>query len=312
VTSQSELLADPANFVEIARCSLCGSEGRDDVFREEPFHVVRCQDCGLVYVTPRLKPEVLPQVYDEGYWTSEGPKNRGYADYRSQEQLYLKTFRKRFDIIDRYMPEPGRLLDIGCAAGFFLEVARERGWELEGVELSAEIATHAIEHYGFDQIHVGTLETAPYERGSFDLVTMWDVVEHVPDPRTFFEAARAYLRPDGLLILETQNVGSAFAKRMGPKWQHYKHLEHLYHFDSETIERLLDETGFEILENTPDLGGKHVSVAFVRERAERVSNAFRYLLRPLALFDRVNFYVNLNDEMVIAARPKKTAGNGSS
>lgn len=304
MTSQSELLADPTNFVEIPHCNLCGGETRDEVFCEEPFHVVRCQDCGLVYVTPRLKPEVLPHVYDEGYWTSEGPKNRGYADYRSQEPLYLKTFRKRFSLIERYKPEPGRLLDVGCAAGFFLKVASEKGWEVDGVELSAEIAAHAREDYGFEQVHVGTLESASYEPHSFDLLTMWDVVEHVPDPAAFLAEARNHLKPDGLLILETQNVSSAFAERMGPKWQHYKHLEHLYHFDPKTIRRLLDEAGFEILENTPDLGGKHVSIEFIRERAERVSPALRYLLWPLAPFNRLNFYVNLKDEMVIAARPR--------
>ncbi|MFV2068796.1 MAG: class I SAM-dependent methyltransferase [Pirellulales bacterium] len=305
VTSQSELLADPANFVEIPHCSLCGAEGREEVFREDPFQVVRCEGCGLVYVTPRLKSEVLPKVYDEGYWTSEGPKSRGYADYRSQEQLYLKTFRKRFQLIDRYKPPPGRLLDVGCAAGFFLKVASEKGWQVEGVELSAEIASHAREEYGFQQVHVGTLESAPYEPKSFDLLTMWDVVEHVSDPSAFMELARRFLKPDGLLILETQNVRSAFAERMGSKWQHYKHLEHLYHFDPKTIQRLLDEAGFEILENTPELGGKHVSIAFIRERAERVSPAMRYLLWPLAPLNRVNFYVNLKDEMVIAARPKQ-------
>lgn len=311
MTSQSELLASADNFVEITHCTLCGAAEREEVFCEEPFRVLRCSSCGMVYVTPRLKPEVLPHVYDEGYWTSEGPKHRGYADYRSEEALYLKTFRKRFEIIDRYVDKPGRLLDVGCAAGFFLKVASERGWQLEGVELSPDIAAHAREDFGFEQVHVGTLETAPYEPGSFDLLTMWDVLEHVPDPKALLIEARSFLKSDGLLILETQDVSSAFAKRMGPKWQHFKHLEHLHHFDPRTIRRLFDEAGFEILENTPRLGGKHVSIAFIRERAERVSPAFRYLLWPLAPFNRLSFYVNLKDEMVIAARPKKETASGS-
>lgn len=304
MSSQVELLADHAAFVPVERCVLCGSGERELRFRETPFEVVACAACGLVYVTPRLRPEVLPRVYDEGYWQSEGPKHRGYADYRGDASLYLKTFRKRIGILERHRPGRGRLLDIGCAAGFFLQVALERGWEAQGIEPSAAIAATARDRVGDDRVFVGLLDEAPLAPRSFDAITMWDVLEHVPEPLPFLERARDLLADDGVLILETQNVASRFARRMGPRWQHYKHLEHLYHFDPATITRLLDEAGFEVLENSPRLGGKYVSVGFIRERAERLSRSLRWLLWPLAPFDRLHFYVNLHDEMVLAARKK--------
>lgn len=304
-TPGSSVLAHPENFDEIDQCMLCGSAERSEMFRDEPFRVVRCSECDLVYVTPRLKAEVLPQVYNEDYWSSRSPKERGYADYRSQAPLYLKTFRKRLGLVERFTKQPGRALDIGCAAGFFLKVLHECGWRVDGVELSPDIAKHAREAYGFEQVWIGELETSPFEAKSFDLITMWDVVEHVPDPVPFLQRAAELLADDGCLILETQNVDSKFAKRLGPKWHHYKHLEHLYHFNPTTIAKLLAKVGLEVVHNTPKYGGKHVSIGFIRERATRVHPAMKMLMFPLAPLNAVSFYVNVRDEMVIVAR--KTA-----
>ena len=306
VRATGAVLAAPENFVDVTACMLCGSEERTEKFREEPFTVVECSGCGLVYVTPRLKPEVLPEVYGEEYWRSGAPKERGYADYRQQAPLYLKTFRKRFDLVERFLGRTGRALDIGCAAGFFLKVLKDQGWEVDGVELSPEIARHAREEYGLDQIFVGELEASPYPERSFDLITMWDVVEHVSEPLPFLEKAVSLLADDGIVILETQNVNSRFAQRLGPKWHHYKHLEHLYHFSPATIEMLLGQAGLEIVHNTSKYGGKHVSIGFIRERATRLHPAMKVLMLPLAPFNALSFYVNVHDEMIVVARRKKT------
>lgn len=305
VEARQDLLGDDANFEPIDTCQLCGSHERTEKFRDGVFQVVECSQCGLVYVTPRLKPEVLPKVYDENYWSSDSPKEAGYADYRSDGALYLKTFEKRYELVQRFTDGEGRALDIGCAAGFFLKTLHDRGWHVDGVELSAEIAAHAQQEFGFDDIHVGTIETSPFQKGSYDLVSMWDVVEHVPEPLPFLQESVSYLKDDGILILETQNVASKFADRLGPKWQHYKHLEHLYHFNPTTIEMLLEQAGLEILENTSRYGGKYVTISFIRERATRVHPAMRFALLPLAPFNKMSVYINPRDEMVIVARKKK-------
>ena len=105
---------------------------------------------------------------------------------------------------------------------------------------------------------------------AFDLVALWDVVEHVPDPKALLREAVGYLVPGGHLILETQNVESVFARLLGARWHQYKHLEHLYHFSSTTLRRLLEEAGLEVVHETARFGGKHVSLAFIRERATRI------------------------------------------
>jgi len=236
---------------EITTCQLCSSERTVERFKEDPYTVLECADCGLVYVTPRFSGEALREVYGHTYWRSDKPRVQGYSDYTADEELYLKTYRHRLGFLEHLLDRKLRVLDVGCAAGFFLRIMSEKGHEVAGIELSAEIATHAKEHLGVDAVHVGTLDDVPADHpkiieGSFDLVTMWDVVEHVPDPQSLLRRARKLLKPTGKLVLETQNVSSSFAKLLGRRWHHYKHAEHLYHFNRETIRTLLGQAGFEI------------------------------------------------------------------
>lgn len=298
-----------AAMVPVTSCQLCGGTAVTKLFREDPYTVVRCARCSLVWVTPRHHTDLLHElVYGEHYWRSDAPRERGYADYTRDEKLYLRTFRRRMRFVRRQLPAGTRwkVLDVGCAAGFFLRVAREAGHDVYGVELSEPIAREARRHLGDAHVHVGMLDGARgpgFERGSFDLVTLWDVVEHVPDPQALLQQARAMLRPGGVLILETQNVTSRFARLLGPRWHHYKHAEHLYHFDPRTIRELLAQAGFQVAAITPRFGGKYVSLRFIVERSARLHRSLRWLLSPLQLLGGLSCYVNLRDEMLVVAHP---------
>lgn len=285
-------------------CGLCGSSSRSTKFTDGPFSVVTCQDCGLVYVTPRLSDaSLINEVYDEGYWSSSSAKDRGYTDYRADQRLYLRTYRRRLSVLERHFERPGRVLDVGCAAGYFLSVMQGEGWDVTGLEPSDAIRPLTGELIGADNVRGGLLGEADLEPGSFDLVTLWDVIEHIPSPVEALRHVRALLAPGGKLLIETQNVASLAAKVLGKRWQHYKHAEHIYHFNPETVERMLGEAGFRILENRPWLGGKYVSMGFISERASRLHPALSVLLSPLALLKNAALYVNLFDEMIIVAEP---------
>ena len=229
---------------QITRCQVCGSERRDPKFEDGPYTVYTCGDCGLVYVSPRLTGQALLDVYDESYWKSDNPKERGYADYAKESALYLKTYHKRMKLVSRWLPEKARILDVGCAAGYFLRVAQERGHDVHGVELSEAIAREAIAALGEDRVFHGFLDDAIEARGwpdhSFDLVTIWDVIEHVPEPQGLLASIKRMIKPGGKLLLETQNVDSRMAKRLGKRWHHYKHDEHLYHFDPRALRHQQD------------------------------------------------------------------------
>ncbi len=303
-TANAEALA---SSVEVTRCQLCGSDERDRKFEDGPFTLFTCRGCGLVYVTPRLTGQALHDVYDESYWRSKNPKQRGYADYASESKLYLKTFQKRMALVSRWLPERARILDVGCAAGYFLRIAREHGHDVHGVELSAAIAVEAQKALGEDRVHVGTLDDAvaamDYRPRSFDMVTLWDVIEHLPEPQAVLDRIRELLKPGGRLLLETQNVASRWARLLGRRWHHYKHDEHLYHFDPQTIRRLLEERGFRVLACGSKYAGKYVSFAFLAERAGRLGRLPGLLARPLRLFAPCNLYVNPHDEIIVVAEP---------
>jgi 2-polyprenyl-3-methyl-5-hydroxy-6-metoxy-1,4-benzoquinol methylase len=295
---------DGAAVVTLDACPLCGSDDLRPAFTEEPYTVVRCGSCGLGFVTPRLDESGLVGIYTaESYWTSDSPKTQGYHDYRADEPLYLKTFRKRLGYALRGGPAAGRALDVGCAAGFCMAALRERGFEVHGVEVSEAIGSHARDHFGFgDNVFIGTLEDSPHAEESFDLVCMWDVVEHVPDPRALLAKAYSLLRPGGLLVIETQDIDSRFAKTLGPKWHHFKHAEHIYHFTPATVTEMVRTAGFVPDRLTHRYGGKYVSFQFIAERAGRVHPLISRVLAPIARIENAALYLNFMDEMIVTAR----------
>ncbi|MHC5209688.1 MAG: class I SAM-dependent methyltransferase [Planctomycetota bacterium] len=283
-------------------CLFCGVHEETLRFREEPFRVVACSRCGLVYVNPRLSPERLHDMYQEAYWTSDRACEFGYTEYLAEAPLYLRTYRLRREVILRRKPGPGRVLDVGCAAGFFLKVMVELGWETTGVELSAPMVEYATKELGLADIRRGDMLSLDLPADHWDVVTLWDVIEHLEDPIAHLRAAARVLKPDGLMVIETQNVGSLFARLLGRKWQHYKHAEHLYHFDPHSLERLLDLAGLERVHSSPRHGGKYVSMAFLSERVGRIHPVLSTLAAPLRLLGQRAFYLNFMDEMVVLAR----------
>jgi 2-polyprenyl-3-methyl-5-hydroxy-6-metoxy-1,4-benzoquinol methylase len=299
------LIAEPDTaLVEVTSCPICGGQQLDTAFEEDGYHLLRCRQCGMGLVSPRRGEEDLAGIYiDDSYWRSQSPKTRGYHDYRADEPLYLETFRRRLKFALRGGPVGGTALDVGCAAGFCMQVLRERGFAVSGVEISETIARHAIDHFGFDTVHIGTLASAQFADASFDLITMWDVVEHVPDPEELLRTARKLLKPDGLLVIETQDIDSRFARLLGPRWHHFKHAEHIYHFNPATITTVVQHAGLRVEKMTHRYGGKYVSLHFIVERAGRLHPALSTVLRPLTKFESARLYLNFMDELVVLARP---------
>ncbi len=278
------------------------------LFRDGAHTLVRCASCELVYVTPRrAAAELIREVYDASYWASPAARERGYSDYAADEELYLRTFRRRFDGLAQLLPRSGKALEVGCAAGFSMQVLSERGFEVFGIEPSAAIRALAQQRFGKDRIHAGTLDDAPFAAGSFDLIVMWDVLEHLPDPLCALRKARELLTPSGRLVLETQNVEAFAARMLGKRWTHFKHDEHLVHFSPATLRKALELSGFELVSLSSRGAGKLVSPRFIAERARRVAPWLAWCFAPLARLPIDGVYVNPLDEMIAVARAKGAA-----
>ena len=282
-------------------CLLCGTDDYATRFSDPPFRIVRCAECGLVYTLPRLPTARLVEMYQDAYWRSPKARSFGYTDYLRERDRYLRTFRLRSKVIDRYKPASGRVLDVGCAAGFFLKVMEEKGWETTGVDISAPMAAFARQELNLN-VFSGTLEQQQFEEQSFDVITLWDVIEHLDDARAVLASARRLLKHDGILVLETQNVESMFARFMGRRWHHYKYEEHLWHFSPKTLSSLLALEQFEVVEMSSRWAGKYVSVNFALERSARIHSVLPHLLRPLRCLGNLSTYVNPLDEMIVVAR----------
>jgi SAM-dependent methyltransferase len=171
----------------------------------------------------------------------EGAEDQGYANYADVEKALRPHFQRRLHTINTYLPDRGRLLDFGCAAGYFLQIAQHDGWHIAGVELSRAMAEQASQM--LDVPIATTLDDLP--PGQFDAITLWEVIEHMPDPLAVLRQLCARLRPGGVLMLSTPNTGHWQAVRAPELWRSYRPPSHLIYFTAATLEETLRTAGFE-------------------------------------------------------------------
>jgi 2-polyprenyl-3-methyl-5-hydroxy-6-metoxy-1,4-benzoquinol methylase len=194
-------------------------------------------------VSPPPTQQELTHFYQQaGYYKDSA---LGYADYFGQRASHERLAHIRLQRIERLYPRRGRILDVGCAAGFFLHVAQVRGWEPRGVELSAEMAAYASKLIGRPIMpRVVDLDVEP---ASFDAVTLWEYIEHIPDPGDEVRRLVALLKPGGILALSTPNTTYWTAVHRPDRWREFKPPAHIGFFTSETLRRLLESCGLQVV-----------------------------------------------------------------
>lgn len=225
-------------------CNLCEADNFSPYCAVGPFHVVRCNECGLFCTNPRRSHEETKGLYSETYFSSDDPSSFGYDDYSTHAEGLREVFANNLNIIESYLRPPASILDVGCAFGYFIEVASSRGWKAEGVEISG-FASEAARRKTGASVRTGTLATAALEASSFDAVTMWDMLEHSLDPSAELAEAFRILKPGAYLFMTAPNAGSLMARIMGPQWYGFKSAaEHNYFFSADTIGRMLEKAGF--------------------------------------------------------------------
>ncbi len=291
---------DPAHLEEAA-CILCGPAPVRTRIDSPPFRVVECERCTLVFLSPRLAPASREALYTGDYFKSPIARERGYTDYVADGDCYLETFRRRAAPLLAWRAK-GRVFEAGCAAGFFLSVMRDAGWSTYGVELNPAMAAHARERFGLGGVVNGRVEDWDGRDAPYDLIALWDVLEHVGDPAALLASVKPWLAADGRLVIETQDVASPTARLLGKRWHHYKHGEHLFHFSPRTLRTLLERGGFEVLSWTRRGAGKLIPYRFLVERSERILPALTPVLARMPGLEGKTFYVNPRDEMIVTAR----------
>jgi len=154
-----------------------------------------------------------------------------------------KKFHYRMAEVERFQPDKGRILDIGCSFGFFLDVARTRGWQTAGVEIGEYAATFARDKLGLD-VYRGDLLDAPFEPGHFEAITMWNVLEHLDDPLSQLARINSLLKPNGSVVFTTGDTDSYMRRLQGLRWRALIPPIHVANYNAGAVERLLGKTGF--------------------------------------------------------------------
>jgi SAM-dependent methyltransferase len=258
-----------------AACFLCGGAEATRVWTTPDrnfgvpglYHVVRCRRCGFLYQRPRVSDDHLADCYPDEYPRHQDPPIRtpfrgsrtrlqavryalsrhfGYDVYRdsgvpfrARLRGWLLVRRLKWDC-PPWLGQ-GRYLDVGCGSGWALGVASALGWRVSGIEVDAPAAEKA-RRFTHD-IHVGDALTAGFAPGSFDLITAFHVLEHVPEPVTLLRRMLEWLAPGGRLVIEVPNVGGLGARLFGADWYALDLPRHLSHFTSASLDEAVERAG---------------------------------------------------------------------
>jgi 2-polyprenyl-3-methyl-5-hydroxy-6-metoxy-1,4-benzoquinol methylase len=303
--------------MEYVSCNLCGSNQTRLVFPNtisnpkqpqnlEAFRctssgygrhhaIVQCLNCGLIYSNPRWDDSELINSYE----AVEDPL------YLQEREGRVLTFEQHLHPLEKITGQAhGRkLLDVGCYIGVFLEIAAKHGWEAWGIEPSQWAAEQA-KKLGLNVIH-GTLSAANLPEASFDVVTLWDVIEHLSDPMAEICRAHRVLKPGGLVVIHTMDIDSLFARVMGPRWPWLMEM-HIYYFSQRTMAAMLRKAGFQVIRSGPH--GRFQTLGYL---GTRFTALFGQAGRPVdwilnaTRLRRATVPINLGDLFTVYARKEK-------
>lgn len=242
---------------EKVRCNLCGA----DDFRVlhslgEEGNIVKCRECKLVYRNPRPTQREIDQWYEQDFHLAEYKTLYG-VEYAQDRESISKIAQQRMKVINS-LTKPGRILDVGCAAGFFLDVARTQGWEPFGVEVSPYIAKFAREQMKLN-VFQGELHKAKFQDNFFTATTIWYVLEHTQNPPAILKEMARVTKVGGIVAVSCPNIGGTYYRFCTSEWlKEQPPLHHFYDFSAKTLSKMMENAGLRVEKVT--YGGKIFSI----------------------------------------------------
>lgn len=229
-------------MVNMISCPVCCSFDSRLFLKKNGYDIKICSDCQTLYVSPRPTLADLTSFYNrQDYYQSS---DLGYLCYLGEEKQRRIEAQKRLRIINSLLPIKGKLLDLGCAAGFFLDEAHNSGWFVVGTELSNDMRQFAFHKLG---VHVFS-DTNIFKSYSFDVVTMWEYIEHLVDPLNELQSIRNLLKTNGVICISTPNTAHLQLDQNPQAWWEFKPPAHLTFFTAKTLQQLVETAGYEILQ----------------------------------------------------------------
>ena len=298
-------------MTEETRCNLCGERVvvPDAVrWHKDGFDVVQCPGCGLLFRAKLPAETELEEIYGADYFVDRSAHGgQGYAHYLADEEVHRLVARRRLDLLERFGARDP-LLDVGAAAGFFLDEARARGWRVRGADVSDAMAGEA-RRLGLDVV-TGRFDQLEAEPGEFGTVTMWDYIEHTLDPVRELRRARALLSGSGVLALSTGDSATAVARLSGSRWHLLTPRHHNYFFTGRTLQQTLHRAGFRILWTGHP--GARYTLRYLVHKLRTAAPRSRALAQAdervaPSRIGRVTVPVNLRDIITVVAQPGEEA-----
>ena len=326
--------------IEFVKCNLCGEDNtkllfqapvrdyRSGVYNRDIWDIVQCENCDLIYTNPRIDDDARAGLYS---FKTPGDEKFVKEWFIENADLQRHVWQRFLGAVQQY-DQPGRLLDIGCGAGAFLVEARKNGYDVVGQEVSGFFIEYCRESHHLE-IYDDFLENLEIPEQSFDFVTIFDVIEHHPNPDLLLKQINSLLKPNGIIVVGTHDIGNWIARYHGVNWRYIKPIGHITYFTRKTLMAMLKKNGFDILQ----VGGSHT---IDKSKTKRIKNnvvqflrliLFRSLIlfiyKPITkriprltrweiklgkgrlnhkkLLMRAGDQVNMNDNMLIIARKKE-------
>ncbi len=262
----------------VSNCPLCESGRQSDAYmRFALYGVVRCDDCDLYYLSPRLKEAAMLERYKSETYFSGGESGYAQSDYEEQEKALRRTFHRLLRNLEIRGLTGGSVLEVGCGYGYLLDEARGFFDTRVGTDFSSTAVELA--RAKADRVYEGGVEEVP-ESEKFDCVIATQVIEHVYEPKKFMELLAGRLKPGGKAVVATPHMGSFWRRIMGHKWASFKLPEHVLYFNSRSLAKLLKDANLQQIDHIPHPHAFPLSLVLAKLK-----------LPSLPVFDKIDIWI---------------------
>ncbi len=291
---------------KIKICSLCGKKGAYSHFVKLGHQISKCPNCDLYSLNfAGDYQKFITTYYSKGFFTG-GKLYRAYADYVGDKKTVLKNMKKYLTVIRKFKKK-GKLLDLGCAMGFLIEEANQWNYDAYGVDISEYAVNIAKKLVGNNRISMGKVEDLDMVLGknnSFDIVTMFDLIEHLENPKEVLKKVAKVMNKDGILVIQTGDAGSTWAKLMGKNWHFFAPPQHFYFYSQKNMRDLLQQAGFKVVKIQKV--GKWVSLRYLFHMMRYINKDtlgdIFYHFTAKNFLGLIPVFMRMNDNMVVIAK----------
>lgn len=220
-------------------CILCNKDSLTKLFTKTRWDIVKCNNCNLIFANPLPAESEIEAFYNN--YSNES------SEERINKYLRLKTSRekrnrRKLKLLEKIQGGKGRILDIGCGLGLFVKGAASMGWIAHGVDFDRDLVEYGKKTFNLN-LHCGELEKAKFPDKYFDVITMYNLLDHLREPIKFLKEVKRILKDGGVIYLNVHDAGGWKAKRYGSEWDAYCPPGHLYYYSHETLKKLLGKAG---------------------------------------------------------------------